>query len=634
MEPRLVGVAGSLKGEVFPLTGEELSLGRDASNRVRIIDRSVSRHHCVLRVAEGRYRICDLDSRNGTFVNNLPVRERALEHGDRIRICSEDFVFLLHPAEAGAEVHFEEANIDDLTTVQIQCEDVVYLQPDRLLAALPIAGQMARDLHALLKISTTINSIRGAENLKEKLLDLIFEIVPAERGAILLVAPGGEEVASVSGHLRDSASAQPVRVSRTILQRVLRENVAVLKTRGPEGDPFESLESLVVSGTQSVLCVPLSLYGKVQGAIYLDTSDPRARFAEDHLQLVTAVAGIAAVALENSRHTEWLESENRRLVEEIGIEHSMVGESSPMREVYQFIAKVAPTDSTVLIRGESGTGKEIAARALHCNSPRKEGPFVAINCAALTETLLESELFGHEKGAFTGAIAQKKGRLETAERGTLFLDEIGELAAALQAKLLRVLQERQFERVGGIRPIRVDIRLIAATNRNLEELVRSGAFRQDLYYRLNVVSLTLPPLRSRKEDIPLLSSYFIARHSQRCRRRVTGVSSETRGLLERYDWPGNVRELENAVERAVVLGATELILPDDLPEAVLESESSTGLLAARYHEALKELKKTLILNAVEQAAGNYTEAAKILGVHPNYLHRLIRNLGLKPALRK
>src|SRR5439155_20773052 len=187
--------------------------------------------------------------------------------------------------------------------------------------------------------------------------------------------------------------------------------------------------------------------------------------------------------------------------------------------------------------------------------------------------LLESEVLGHEKGAFTGAIAQKKGRLETAERGTLFLDEIGELAAALQAKLLRVLQERQFERVGGIRPIRVDIRLIAATNRNLEELVRSGAFRQDLYYRLNVVSLTLPPLRSRKEDIPLLSSYFIARHSQRCRRRVTGVSSETRGLLERYDWPGNVRELENAVERAVVLGATELILPDDLPEAVLESES-------------------------------------------------------------
>src|SRR5213594_3522724 len=256
MEPRLVCVDGFLKGEVFPLTGEDLSLGRDASNRVRIIDRSVSRHHCVLKGAEGLYRICDLDSRNGTFVNNVPVRERTLEHGDRIKIGSADFVFLLHPAEAdtGVAVQFEETTIDDLTTVQLRCEDAVYLQPDRLLAALPIAGQMARDLHALLKISTTINSIRGAENLKEKLLDLIFEIVPAERGAILMVAPGGEEVASVSGHLRDSASAQPVRVSRTILQRVLREGVAVLKTRGPEGDPFESLEGLVVSGTQSVLC--------------------------------------------------------------------------------------------------------------------------------------------------------------------------------------------------------------------------------------------------------------------------------------------------------------------------------------------------------------------------------------------
>lgn len=234
---------------------------------------------------------------------------------------------------------------------------------------------------------------------------------------------------------------------------------------------------------------------------------------------------------------EWLESENRRLRAEINIEHNMVGESPRMREVYQFIAKVAPTESTVLIRGESGTGKELAARAIHLNSQRKDEPFVAINCAALTETLLESELFGHEKGAFTGAFSQKKGKLEMADGGTLFLDEIAELAPALQAKLLRVLQERQFERVGGTRSIRVDIRLIAATNRELEELEKGGAFRRDLYYRLNVVSITMPPLRARREDIPLLVNYFIARHSQRCRRHVSAMSEEARGFLLQYDWP-------------------------------------------------------------------------------------------------
>ena len=307
-----------------------------------------------------------------------------------------------------------------------------------------------------------------------------------------------------------------------------------------------------------------------------------------------------------------------------------------MMQVHQFIAKAAPTNSSVLICGESGTGKELAARALQRNSPRAEKPFVAINCAALTESLLESELFGHEKGAFTGATTQKKGKLEVAlevaNEGTVFLDEVGELAPTLQAKLLRVLQEHEFERVGGTLPIKVDIRLIAATNRNLEEAIEEGSFRRDLYYRLNVVSFTMPPLRDHREDIPLLAQYFVAKSCKECNRSLTGISPDVRACLMRYHWPGNVRELQNVIERAVVLGSSDVILREDLPEVLLETEPGTGD-PWNYHEVIKEKKKELILNAVEQAQGNYTEAAKLLQLHPNYLHRLIRNLDLKDELK-
>jgi Nif-specific regulatory protein len=311
----------------------------------------------------------------------------------------------------------------------------------------------------------------------------------------------------------------------------------------------------------------------------------------------------------------------------------MIGESVRMREIYSFLAKVAATQSTVLLRGESGTGKELAAHAIHLNSPRAAKPFVAINCATLTETLLESELFGHEKGAFTGAIAQRRGKLEVADGGTVFLDEVGELTPMIQAKLLRVLQEREFERVGSTRPIKVDVRIIAATNKDMEEAIKGGSFRQDLYYRLNVVAIAMPPLRERREDISLLASYFTAKYSKHCKRRVSGISPEARNTLRSYDWPGNVRELENAIERAVVLGSSDSIRLEDLPESLIESED-TGSFKSGYYEALKETKKQLITKMLEQTAGNYTEAAKLLGVHPNNLHRLIRSLNLKTSLKK
>jgi Nif-specific regulatory protein len=256
-----------------------------------------------------------------------------------------------------------------------------------------------------------------------------------------------------------------------------------------------------------------------------------------------------------------------------------------------------------------------------------------ITCAANPENLLESELFGHERGAFTGAVAQKKGRFEVADGGVVFLDEIGELAPAPQVKLLRVLQEREFERVGGTRPISVDIRLIAATNKELGEAVRTGTFRKDLFYRLNVLSLVMPPLRDRREDIAMLADYFAAKYLKKFNMKARKISPEAMAWLVNYDWPGNVRELENAIERALVLSVSDLIQPEDLPESILEKGSASSIGGAKYHNEVKELKKQLILNALEETKHNYTEAARVLGVHVNYLHRLIRNLDLKDVLR-
>jgi transcriptional regulator with PAS, ATPase and Fis domain len=319
---------------------------------------------------------------------------------------------------------------------------------------------------------------------------------------------------------------------------------------------------------------------------------------------------------------------------EINLDHDMVGGSRPMRLLFERITKVARTDTTVLLQGESGTGKELVARAVHRNSRRLDRPFVAINCAAITETLLESELFGHEKGAFTGAIGLKKGKLELADGGTLFLDEIGELPLALQAKLLRAIQEREFERVGGTRAIRADFRLIAASNRDLGAAAKGGTFRQDLFYRLNVVTLTLPPLRDRLEDLSLLAEHFVRKHAARCGRRVHGISPDALAQLATHTWPGNVRELENVIEQALALGSSDRIVVDDLPilEPLTQPESATAAHARPldYHATVEQTKRDLILRALAQANRSPTAAARLLGVHPNYLHRLMRNLNVRP----
>lgn len=636
MRPRLVVLSGPLKDSIIPLSEGEITIGREASNTVAVTDPSVSRRHCVVREQDGKFLVRDLGSRNGTQVNGDSEQEHWLKHGDEIATGDSSFLFLLedeNPVPGPGRVEFEDSHHTTETTI-IHPRDVVYLQPDRLLRELPATSQIARNLSALLKISRIVHAIRDLDDLQGQLLDLIFEVIPAGRGAILLADNESHQFNSLFARMRQSGQAPLVKVSRTVARQVLEQGIAILGTDVPNCGDLREAESLAASQVRSLLCVPLTVFRRVIGCIYLDTNSLANRLHEEHLQLVTAIAGFSAVALDNARRLQWLEKENERLTIEVTQERSLVGEGARIKEVYQFLKRVAPTESTVLIEGESGTGKELAARALHRNSPRANKPFVAINCAAIPETLLESDLFGHERGAFTGAAGLKKGRLEVADSGVVFLDEIAELAPALQVKLLRVLQEREFERVGGTHPIQVDIRLIAATNCNLEQAVRDGTFRKDLYYRLAVLKVTMPALRERREDIPMLARHFVQKHAKRCKVKPRPISREALSCMVNYDWPGNVRELENAIERALVLGSSDMILPEDLPESLLERTPAPEMTEAKYHAAVKALKKQLIRDAVEQTQGSYAEAARLLGVHPNYLHRLIRNLELKDVLKE
>lgn len=627
MIPRLTAASGPLAGQTFPLD-RPLTLGRDHGNAVHLRDLAVSRQHCVLETKDGRLVLRDLDSRHGTFVNGVPVRERELEHGDLITVGGSLFLLQTHdeePEPAREPVLLDERVWTSETTIHRTMDAY---DPEAALAPAPDT-RTARDLQALLRIARALHEIRATAPLARRLLELALETVPAERAALLLLDPTGALVSSAA--LDREGHTEPFPISRTLVERVVAERSAVLANDVLQAGGWDGVESVQAARLQSLLAAPLTGREGTLGALYLDTREPGIHFDERHLELMTAVAGIAVVALANVRRLEELEEENQRIEE--ALDAGMVGESSAVREIQRLLARVAATDSTVLLRGESGTGKEVAARALHRGSPRAGKPFVAVNCATLSETLLQSELFGHERGAFTGAVERKIGRIEAAQGGTLFLDEVGEIPAALQARLLRVLQEREFERVGGTRPIKADVRLIAATNRDLEKGIREGTFREDLFYRLNVITLTLPALRERREDVPLLASHFATLFGRKLGRRVAGFTPEARACLLRYGWPGNVRELANAIERAVVLGEGELIRPEDLPETVLESapaeRGGDGGPVGKYHDSINVFKQRLILDAIDQAGGNITRAAELLDLNPTYLHRLIRNFDLK-----
>ena len=618
MDPRVVAISGPLKGQVFRLAEGAVSVGRDPSNRLPIRDVTISRQHCVIEMQNSSTVVTDLESHNGTFVNGIPVNKRALSHGDVLRMGQCELVYLTEDTSPSAmpRVFYSDSSSADIRkTVRLQDTQVWTPTPTEV-------GRMARDLDALVKISRTINSIRDPQELQHRLLERIFEVVPADSGAILLIDQPEDEPTSVCAYDREGRESPEVSVRRELVQRALWEQSAVIADTTSDAPEAEN-----------AVCVPLMGVQRTVGVIYLTSIGSNRKFEDDHGHFLNSAASMAAVALENVLALESLKAENRRLRAELDPGDGLVGEGKSMRKLSDFIAKVAQGDSVVLICGESGTGKELIARAIHAASPRADKPFVAINCAAIPETLLESELFGHEKGAFTGAVALKKGKLEVAEDGTILLDEIGEMPPSMQAKLLRVLQQREFDRVGGTRPLKMHARVLAATNKDLEAAIKKQEFRQDLFYRLNVVSVAVPPLRKRREDIPLLAIYFATKYAQKCKRPFKGITAEAREVLLNYDWPGNIRELENAIEHAIVMGASDEIRPEDLPEGLLETRAAKPV-GSSYHVAISELKKRLIRDAVAAADGSYTEAAKALGVHPNYLHRLIRKLDMKSELRE
>jgi len=622
MLAKLIAMEGPLAGDTFLLDRELTTLGREADNDIVIDAQWVSRRHCEIRKVGDGFEVADRGSHNGTLVNGVPIKERLLRGGDRVALGGASFLFLDRESSPSPSLELDDAPFPKRDTVELRSDEALYLHPERI---------ESPSLSTVLSLIQTIGGITD-ETLAEKVLDRFFEVVPAERGAIVVgSSPEELEPLAMRGGRGAHGAKSRFPLSRTVLTKVFAEKTAVLSNHvGSE----LSAKSLTASNVTNLVCLPLVTDGRIVGALYLDRSTPGASFPASLLELdfLMGLASIAAGGIERSRQLGRLRVLNRRVHEEFHLVHEMVGESPKLKEAQRILSRAAPTDSTVLIEGESGTGKELAARAVHFNSPRRDGPLVKVDCTGLNENLLASELFGHERGAFTGAIQQKKGKLEIAHGGTVFLDEIGELPLALQAHLLRVLQDREFERVGGTRPIGVDIRLVAATNRDLAQEVKNGSFREDLFYRLNVVRLSLPPLRERPEDVELLAQYYASEHGKRVKRRIAGVSPEALAILKHYEWPGNIRELANVIERAVVLGTTELILPEDLPESMLEAKSVSGAAAGSYQDAVTERKKELILEAVSRAGGSITEAAKLLGLHPNYLHRLIRNLGLRENL--
>ena len=624
---KLVMISGVLSGQVFPLEAAEITLGRDSSNTIGVPDSSLSRQHCAFSFDDDGWRVRDVGSSNGTFVNGRPIENHLLVEGDRIAAGGNLLLYLHGDAALVATVVLDE-NEPLAPTKRLAPEDAAYL----LRRDSPVHGHTPTEegLKALLAISTAIHALRDESQFHRALLDLLFEAVPAAEGAIVQLGAGDAlQVQAVHPVRAD----RHMRVNAATVRRAIGEGIGIACTEMPTSNASASPLDKRWPGPHSVIIVPMTVHGRTLGAIYL-TSAPGRILSEDHFQLATAVGRIAAVALDNIRQMVALERETDRLHADLRLTHQMVGDSRPVQQVYERIAKVARVDTTVLITGETGTGKEMAARAIHLSSARARRPFIAINCSALTEFLLESELFGHERGAFTSAVAQKKGKLELANGGTIFLDEIGELAPTLQGKLLRVLQERVLERVGGIQPIKVDVRLLSATNRDLTAAIGAGTFRQDLYFRLNVVSIHLPPLRDRREDIPRLAEHFLTMYGRKAGRRVIGISPAAMNCMLGYDWPGNVRELENAIERACVLGSAHEILLEDLPETVTESAPSTPTDAAAVglQGSVADAKRRAIVAAFRKAGGSYVETARLLGVHPNYLHRLIRNLDIKGLL--
>jgi transcriptional regulator with GAF, ATPase, and Fis domain/pSer/pThr/pTyr-binding forkhead associated (FHA) protein len=649
-------------GDVFPLAaGQSYTLGRATTNRIVLKDDLCSREHAEVSFSAGHWRVRDLGSLNGTRVNNQRLQgEHELVAHDDVYLGRTHLLFV-EDMDQLPELPPATPPPSGGLSIRKRLGQTRFLTPQPPLpnendATHTGSGTdrhpLSRDLSLLYRLALDMGSAGSYDEVCRIVLDALLEAIPADVGAILSVArngngrgqaesePGIEAGKSLRGlelevtahRHRDPSVQEYTRVSEYVSNEVLAGREAILAEDVARDRYLRNRESLTALGASSLICAPILFGNRLLGLIHLYCTDPHKALDPEDLEFAVAVAKQLGGVINQLQKQQSLRAENRSLRDQLRVESELIGSSPAMKAVEQQIARVAGTNATCLIRGESGVGKELVARAIHYSSPRKDGPFVCLNCAALTETLLESELFGHEKGSFTGATEKKVGKFEAANHGTIFLDEIGEMTVGTQAKLLRILEGHPFERVGGSVPIRVDVRVVAATNQPLEKAVHAGIFRRDLFFRLQVVEIRVPPLRERKSDVPILADHFLHRFVRETGRKIRGFTPAALRRLEDYHWPGNVRELRNAVERAVTLGTGPLL---DAGDVWLSSLEASGPQPAGSGEAayqplpLEEIERQHILRTLSHTDWNKSQAASILHIERSTLDRKIKLYGLK-----
>jgi len=487
----------------------------------------------------------------------------------------------------------------------------------------------------LIEINTLINSeYSDGKELLRTIIESATRLMEAEASSLLLVNPENNKL-----YFEISLGTKGPEVQRFSLN--MGEGIAgwvaannrSLIVNDVESDSrfYADISKKINFPTKSILAVPMRIKERCVGVIEIINKIDGGNFSEEDLEWLEIFATQAAISVQNSRSLQKVQEEITLLQDEIQTDkgyHTFIGESKAIREKLEITLRAAKTDSSVLLLGESGVGKELFAEQIHLHSPRSNNPLIRVNCAALPENLLESELFGHVKGAFTGASSDRRGRFELADRGTIFLDEIGDLPLNLQVKLLRVIQHRVFERVGGAEPIKVDVRIIAATNKDIEAEVESGRFRADLYYRLNVLPIYIPPLRERRDDIPILADFFLKRFNREIKKQIIGFAPEAMEVLLSYSWPGNVRELENAIERAVVITQSDTISPDLFVMDQISERAEDAYNGRSLKEAVNIFKKHYIRQTLDMNRWNQTKTAILLGIQRTYLSRLIKELNI------
>jgi len=492
-----------------------------------------------------------------------------------------------------------------------------------------------------------IQALTSSLDLRESLeaiLELLSRLMKMNRGTVTLLDPSTETLTIEVAHGMSSESKQKgrYRIGEGITGQVVasgRAEIVPLVHHDPRFLDRTKSRGDISKKRISFLCVPIKTENETIGALSVDKNFRNNTTFQDDVRLLEIVAMMIAQVV---RHHDLIRQDKARLMgENLSLRqklqkryriNNIIGHSGRMEEVYEMINQVADSNANVLIRGESGTGKELVAHAIHFNSPRASRPFVKINCAAVPENLLESELFGHEKGAFTGAVSSKEGRFEWADKGTLFLDEIGDIPLSVQVKLLRVIQTKEFERVGGRKTVQVNVRLVAATHRNLEQEVKEGRFREDLYWRINVFPIYLPPLRERKDDIVLLADHFLEKYSREYNKEVKRLSTPAIDLLMSYHWPGNVRELENCMERAVLVCRSSVIRAEHLPPSLQTAETSGTSVAGNLPQAVDNLEREMIMEALKKTNGHQGKAAQLLGVTERILGYKIKKYHIIPKI--